>query len=263
MRTILKKKQFGIVLALTVLVVFVWIFRVSVKETFVDVVDNETLPAPVEYGSLPSNAVVPSPGPRVAAPVQLSLSSLEINLNVPFSPQAPHANWDQPYQDACEEATTIMVSHFIAGTPLNADIMDKEILEMVAFEEKNYGFAKDSNIKETTRLVNEYFPNLVARAVYDITVSDIADELVLGNAVVVLANGQVLANPNYTAPGPKKHAIVIKGITDGKFITNDPGTRRGADYVYTFDTVYRAIVDYDGGTAGTGKKAMIILSPAG
>ncbi|MCR4279964.1 MAG: hypothetical protein NUV82_00890, partial [Candidatus Komeilibacteria bacterium] len=36
----------------------------------------------------------------------------EYNLDVPFMSQAPHANWDLPYQEACEEASLIMVDYF-------------------------------------------------------------------------------------------------------------------------------------------------------
>lgn len=183
-----------------------------------------------------------------------------INLAVPFAPQAPHANWDQPYQDACEEASIIMIERYLRGVSLSLDEMDAAILDMVEFQNKNYGFFKDSNIAETARLVEDYWPHLSARTVYDITAADIRSELAQGNPVAVLVDGRKLGSPYYTQPGPDKHALVIKGMKDNKFITNDPGTRRGQDFVYSTDTVMNAIVDYDGETKGSGQPAMIVIT---
>ena len=241
-----------------------WRYRWAVQEAWREA-NQEPLPTPINYvekqGIKDRTDDVVKPAPQITSSDKEQDKILdEINLAVPFAPQAPHANWDQPYQDACEEAAVIMVAYYISGGSLNTDKMDSEILKMVAWEEKVFGFFKDTNIAETTKLVNKYYPKLSAQAHYDISVTDIKRELSLGKAVVVLANGRQLNNPYYTAPGPEKHALVIKGFTGDKFVTNDPGTKRGADYVYPTQRVYRAIVDYDGGSAGTGKKAMIIMS---
>jgi hypothetical protein len=133
---------------------------------------------------------------------------------------------------------------------------------MVAWQEENFGFYKDTNTEETARLAQEFFPHLSAKTVYDISPGDIRREVAAGRPVVVLVDGRILANPFYTAPGPDKHAIVIKGFTGNSFITHDPGTRRGADFVYSEATLMAALVDYDGGKPGTGKRAMIVISPA-
>lgn len=228
---------------------------------FNSILVKQPLPAPIKYEDIKEADSVLMKASPVDVPDSQENEQLvsEVNLAVPFSPQAPHANWDQPYQDACEEAAVIMVDHYLNGASLSVNQMDSEILKMVAWENSFFGSAKDTNIAETTQLVNNYYPNLQARAVYDITVQDIQKELGQGKAVVVLANGQLLGNPYYTQPGPEKHALVIKGFTNGKFITNDPGTRRGADFVYTTKKLFGAIVDYDGNKAGTGKKAMIII----
>src|SRR5512133_656297 len=36
----------------------------------------------------------------------------EKHLLVPFMVQAPNANWDMPYQEACEEASLLMVAGY-------------------------------------------------------------------------------------------------------------------------------------------------------
>ena len=55
--------------------------------------------------------------------------------------------------------------------------------------------------------------------------------------------------------------LVIKGFTsDGKFITNDPGTRNGADYLYTESTLMSAIHDWTG-AAPDGPAVGVVLIP--
>jgi hypothetical protein len=208
------------------------------------------------------------PVPAAVSPLEVTrqqtvaaTSGAEVNLAVPFSPQAPFADWEQPYQDACEEAALLMVERSLRGVSLTAAEADAEILRMVDFQRERFGFYKDSNIAETVRLAEAYFPQLSASAVYDITADDIRAQLVAGRPVVVLVDGRRLGNPFYTAPGPDKHALVVKGFLDDSFITNDPGTRRGADFVYAVDTMMAALVDYDGGAPGTGARAMIVIWP--
>ena len=54
--------------------------------------------------------------------------------------------------------------------------------------------------------------------------------------------------------------LVIKGYTkDGRFITNDPGTRRGANYLYDPNIVLNAIHYWNGGDVKNGKKAVIVV----
>jgi hypothetical protein len=247
-----KSKLVILVTTLGLVALSLWFYRIYIGDNIINLLRKD-LPTPIKYDELKETNTSPITKDNIQAP-------LEVNLAVPFQPQAPHANWDQPYQDACEEAAAIMVSHYLNGTSLSADQMNKEILAIVEWENKFFGSSKDTNIAETTQLVNNYYPTLQAKAVYDITIEDIKNELEQGRAVVVLANGQLLGNPYYTQPGPEKHALVIKGFTDGKFIANDPGTKRGADFVYSTKKLYASIIDYDGNKAGTGKKAMIIIS---
>ena len=69
-----------------------------------------------------------------------------------------------------------------------------------------------------------------------------------------------LINPNFTGNGPLYHMLVIKGFVDDKFITNDPGTRNGADFVYTEANLMNSIADWDKEKALTiGPKIGLIL----
>ncbi|MCH8748683.1 C39 family peptidase [Patescibacteria group bacterium] len=249
------------------LLAFAWTQRVTIKTLVQAQLNQQALPPAKDFaeitqkqpGTLPLGDEVPELPSRQLANNQIDETE-EINLAVPFAPQAPHANWDQPYQDACEEATIIMVERYLRGVPLSLDDMDAEILKMVSWQTEHYGFFKDSNTAETVRLAEAFYPHLTVSAHYEVTADDIVAALAQGTPVVVLVDGRKLGNPYYTQPGPDKHTLVIKGIADGNFITNDPGTRQGADFVYPIDTVMQAMTDYDGQTAGTHTKSMILIS---
>ena len=203
-----------------------------------------------------------TPGVFLSTPGVKEAAVHGVNIAVPFTPQAPFADWEQPYQDACEEAALLMAQRSLLGETLSAEEARAEILQMVDWQQKKFGFYKDSTIAETVRLAEGYFPQVSAKPVYDITADDIRREVAAGRPVVVLLDGRLVGNPYYTAPGPDKHALVIKGFTGDSFITNDPGTKRGADFVYAADTLMSALIDYDGETPGTGTRAMIVLSLA-
>ena len=54
--------------------------------------------------------------------------------------------------------------------------------------------------------------------------------------------------------------LVIKGYTKNGFVTNDPGTRRGASYPYSFNVLYNANGDWDHDTESVNQtKKMIIV----
>lgn len=225
---------------------------------------REQLPRTIIPSSLPARLLTaptatPTP-PPVATPTP-SPAAVNINLDVPFTPQAPFANWQQPYQDACEEAAVLMVERFWQNRTVSAQQADETFLKMVKFQEERYGFYKDSNAAETSRWAEQFYPHLTAQTRYGVTADDITAALARGAPVIVLVNGRRLGNPFYTPPGPDKHTLVIKGVRDESFITNDPGTRRGADFVYPQEKVLEAMIDYDGDTPGTRTKAMIILIP--
>ena len=82
--------------------------------------------------------------------------------------------------------------------------------------------------------------------------------------------GRELGNPNFKSPGPIYHNLVIRGYTkDGKFITNDPGTRKGEQYIYDQDVVMAAIHDWvpkgdrtiaANGDVATGQRVVLVVS---
>lgn len=183
----------------------------------------------------------------------------EINLKVPFTPQAPHANWELPYGEACEEASALMVHYFFEKKTFTKESADKEIKKLVDFQTKKYGFYKDSTADETARFIKDYLKYKKVR-VLPAAIDAIKQELAAGRPVIIPAAGRQLGNPNFRRPGPLYHMLVVKGYTkDGKFITNDPGTRNGANYVYDQKVLMNAIHDWNGGDVNNGKKVIIVV----
>jgi hypothetical protein len=72
----------------------------------------------------------------------------------------------------------------------------------------------------------------------------------------------MLKNPYYSGDGPWYHMIVVIGYDGTSFITNDVGTKRGAQYHYTYDTLINAIHDWTGtdDMIATGSKNALVLS---
>lgn len=190
-----------------------------------------------------------------------------ILFDVPFTSQAPTGNWADPrQQDGCEEAGLLMAWSWVNGvTALVPKEAEQAIINMVKFEEQNYGDVPDIDAATVVKLMKDYYHYDKVSVKYDITVEDIKKELLAGHLVLVPANGQKLGNPNYTGEGPVTHNLVIKGFDENKkqFITNDSGTRNGKSYVYSYTTLYNAVVDYPTGYHGSQEgrpKAMIVVT---
>lgn len=187
--------------------------------------------------------------------------------DVVFVVQAPKAQWENElFQDACEEASVLMAGSWLDDrkSAYSKEDATQELEKMFAFETEKYGQAYDLSIKDTAQFFRDYYGAQDIHVVYDIGVNDIVRALAEGHLVIVPSNGQKLGNPYFTSPGPERHMLVITGYDQKKreFITNDPGTRRGEDFRYDYDTLMAAVRDYPTGHKEpiTGnKKGMIVV----
>lgn len=200
-----------------------------------------------------------SPAAEASAEEELIVPE-SVNLNVPFIAQAPGGDWSYPFPYTCEEAAALMVHYFFEGRD-EADVAKTklELLALVDFEEKNYGFHKDTSVAHTARLIRDYY-GYDARVSYDISLDDIKGELALGRPVLVPVAGQLLENPNFTPPGPAYHLVLLKGYNKDGFISHDPGTAKGADFPYSYQIMEEAIHDLTEGDIMEGRRAMISFS---
>jgi hypothetical protein len=180
-------------------------------------------------------------------------------ITVPFTSQAPHANWDNPYQEACEEASLIMVDYFLRGSTLTPDQANREILQLTNWEESNR-YKYDVSLDELATIAKDYY-GYQARISDDVTRESIMHEIAKGNPVIVPAAGRDLGNPYFSGQGPRYHMLVITGYNWRHFITNDPGTKRGLGYKYKHKTLINAIHDWTGvkEEIRNGPKRMLII----
>lgn len=182
-------------------------------------------------------------------------------IKVPFTPQAPFAQWDQFHEESCEETALIMVKYFLDGKTLDANTAENEIQKMIKFEITKYGDYVDSNAQQIVTMAHDFYGINNMKVIYDFKKEDLKKYLARGKPIIIPAAGQLLGNPNFKYPGPPYHAVVLIGYDGDIIITNDSGTRKGAGYRYNINTLYNAIHDFPGNRdkITEGRKAMIIV----
>lgn len=206
-----------------------------------------------------TNAILNSNTSAVnSAPIAKTVPS-SASIQVPFTTQAPFSVWDALHEDACEEASLLMIKHFEEKTNfVSKDDAEAEIKSMIEYEE-SHNFGLSITLKQLNTIASDYL-NLKGGVVNtSITIDDIKLELSSGRPVIVGAAGKLLKNPNFKNGGPNYHMLVIKGYDSKGFITNDPGTRLGENYRYDFATLYNAIHDFDEGNIVNGQKAYLVF----
>ena len=184
-----------------------------------------------------------------------------ITLKVPFSPQAPFADWNPPYDEACEEASLLMVDFYLQDLPLSRAKADYEIVRQTKWQAEQ-GYPLDITSIELVEVAQDFLGRQAKRYSEDeVTIDNIKRLLAAGYPVIIPAAGQLLGNLNFRGAGPPYHMLVITGYDRDEFITNDPGTRNGEGFRYDHETLMNAIHDWIGSkeTIEQGPKAMVVL----
>lgn len=169
-------------------------------------------------------------------------------IDVPFVIQAPHANWDQPYQDACEEATIVMAHAWAQNdnrSKIPAHEADQRLLEIVVLEDKTIGYNRDTNLQIMADLINNFLP-FEATVVQNPSLDLLLTEIDAGRPIIAPVWGRYLINQYFTPPGPTYHTIVLVGYDPKtkEFITHEPGTKRGKHFRYSFNNVMEGLQDF-------------------
>ncbi|MEK7548839.1 MAG: C39 family peptidase, partial [Patescibacteria group bacterium] len=120
------------------------------------------------------------------------------------------------------------------------------------------GLGVSITLAEVQRVAKEHH-NLSSRILENPTVEQLKNELAAGRPVIVPASGRTLGNPYFTPPGPIYHMLVLIGYDETSFITNDPGTKRGAAYRYRPTVLMKSIHDFVPGDIGLGPKRVMVL----
>lgn len=184
-----------------------------------------------------------------------------INLAVPFVVQAPGGTWDALHQEACEEASILMVLGFTGSRDIPfAPVAQDAMLQSIVRRAEEMGFSVDLTAEQAMFLLRDLDPSLRVSLLYDPSIKDVQDALHAGSVLIVPALGRLLGNPYFRSPGPLYHMLVIRGYTeDGYVITNDPGTKHGEQFVYSWETLLHANHDWHGGNVPAGERVMIVV----
>jgi hypothetical protein len=226
---------------------------------------NPSQPTMDETPILQTSLSVPRPSPTpqpTVSPTPVLPASYTI-FGVPFTPQAPFANWDELHNEACEEAAVLMVRRYFEGERggrIDPTQADQEIYEIVEWEEVNLGKYLDTNAEETTQILTGKY-GLKTKISTAVNIETIKKEIAANHLVIVPAAGRELPNPYFRQPGPAYHMLVIVGYNEKEFITNDPGTKRGEGFRYKYNDLINAVHDWTGDkeTMTSGRKVMIVV----
>jgi hypothetical protein len=156
-----------------------------------------------------------------------------------------------------------MADQYFSGNhaaKLPATLVESEISKITRWQKDKFGYNLDTTVDETAQFAESIY-NLQTEQIKDFTEDDIKRALSEGKVVLISENGRLLGNPNYKAPGPIHHMLVIKGYDDRGFITNDSGTRNGKDYRYSFTTLQASAADWDheNNTTNTSVKIALVV----
>lgn len=219
----------------------------------------------------PTESGIPSTPPGTSQHLASS-----IRLDVPFTSQAPFAVWDNLHNEACEEAGLIMAKYWLNGPlrrsegeaseSLTPEKAEQEIQAAVKWQEENWGGHYDLPAEKIVELGQQFFNLKKTRILSNPTIEDIKKEVASGNLVLAPTAGRLLKNPYYRQPGPIYHMLVVRGYDEKWIITNDPGTRRGENFTFTYQNFFNSLHDWPYGPPDFGQnlskddKARAILS---
>lgn len=209
----------------------------------------------------PRPTPTPRPSPGTPKPSATPFPS-QVNLLVPFTSQTPLGVWDADHEEFCEEAAALMAASYLIGDSSITDpaTADARLYDLKAWEVSTLGHFEDTTAAETARMLTEKLKASPVKLVTNPTAAALRQFLASGRLVIVPSAGRMLGNPYFTAPGPVYHMILLKGYTnDGNFISNDPGTRHGANYLYSETTVMQAMHDWNDGDVEHGAKVVIVV----
>lgn len=237
------KKTLGVLVAIIIILAILLIISPQIKNYFhridvekenkhtIEQISEEDI---IKIGTNPNTETIPE----------------EAYLNVPFICQAPlqtEENWIL-HEESCEEAAVLQAYTYETNYPLTKEEANEVILDMIAWQKKeeNFGGHHDLYVKEMHTFITGYY-NLEedeVKIILDASIEDIKKEIANGHPVIVPITGDILKNPYYPYPG--YHMLTVIGYTLDRIITNDNGTRRGADFSYDIDT-FKAAMDDAGG----------------
>lgn len=231
---------------------------VSVKDTKIEDLRLTESEVTTTVAAVVTSSIDKKPEPKKPLPSK-------INLDVPFTSQAPEKNWVDPWEDFCEEAAVLMMDAYYKKYNLSPLFAKDELVRIWEWEEKR-GWGKSVEIEKVAKIMSEYFEitkdskiKRLPRVIENPTIKQIKEYLANGNPVLTVADGKILPNPYFRNGGPVYHALIIRGYTEDSFITNDPGSGWSKNYEYKYDVLLNSIHDWNDGDVPNGRKVILVV----
>ena len=183
-----------------------------------------------------------------------------------FVPQAPEKNWDQPWQDACEEAAMLTIHYFYQNSSPDLSQIKNDLLKIFSYQ-TSQGWEHDVNQNQIASAFADLY-GYSTQIISNPTTTDLENLIAKNTPVLVTANGKILfkENKNFRNAGPDYHALVILGYDISKqiFTVHDVGTQHGAYFKYTYSTLLDSIHDLPNTgkkDINLGQKSVLVISP--
>jgi hypothetical protein len=166
-------------------------------------------------------------------------------INTAFVPQAPEQNWDQPWQDACEEAAILTVHYYYQNFTPSIEQMVTDLNQIFDYQ-TNQGWGHDVNSGQIAQTATDLY-GYQSEIIDNPSLEQLKQYVVQNIPIIVPASGKILyaENKNFRSQGPYYHALVILGYNDNtqKFTVHDVGTRLGANFKYSYPLLIESIHD--------------------
>ncbi|HRH32608.1 MAG TPA: C39 family peptidase [bacterium] len=185
------------------------------------------------------------------------------NLSVPFTSQAPQADWSEPWKNACEETSIIMANNFYKDKNITAEQAKKQILQVFAIKNKEFGKSTDESMERIAEIVNAAGLDWTAVVSVNPELNAIKEEIAQNHPVIVPVDARLLVGSQYDGGPVEYHVLVISGYDDKseEFIVQDPGTKNGKNDRYGYENFYKAINDFLPSATPSGRKAVLFTKP--
>ncbi len=169
----------------------------------------------------------------------------KVHLAVPFWSQAPEKDWNQPWQDACEEASIIQSAHYVKWVPLDSQKMKQEILKLVDVQNDLFWDYVDTTIQQTKELYLAYYGSWDrVEIIQDPSIDQMKEQLEKWRTIVTPLAWKLLKNKFYTDGWPRYHMLTVVWYDETWFITNDVWTKNWEWYHYPYERFMSAIHDF-------------------
>ena len=180
----------------------------------------------------------------------LAATAEVVKIPAPYTSEIPTGTWAPPWNNACEEATIVMVNDYYFGyETLPKKIAADNMNPLFKIENKIFGGNANTDASQTAQLINDYTDS-TAVIKENPTIDEIKNELRQNRPVITFHYAKNIVNVNYhwRAGGSYYHVMTLVGFDDNtkEFFVHDSGDPvTGAFHRYGYDVIMNSLHDYN------------------